>query len=102
MAYSPLLGGAYVNDDRSVPLQYQSVVNDFRLKNLEQVASEQEASPNAVVLAWMMQSSSSVIPMVTGSSVKQLEENMQALSIRLTESQLALLNQDIVQPQKYS
>lgn len=34
MAYSPLLGGAYVNSDNPIPVQYQSAANDFRIKNL--------------------------------------------------------------------
>jgi aryl-alcohol dehydrogenase-like predicted oxidoreductase len=102
MAYSPLLGGAYVNSDKPIPIQYQSTANDFRMKNLNQLAKELRVSPNAVVLRWMMQSSPAIIPMVTGSSVAQLEENMEALTFILNNEQLELLNQDIVQPNKFS
>ena len=102
MAYSPLLGGAYVRNDRSVPVHYQSKVNEFRLAKLREVAEELNVSPNAVVLAWMMQSSPPVVPMVTGSSVAQLEENFEALAFTLTKEQLERLNQEIVQPNKYS
>ena len=35
------------------------------------------------------------IPLVSGSSVAQLKENMQALAVRLSEKQLKLLNEDI-------
>jgi aryl-alcohol dehydrogenase-like predicted oxidoreductase len=102
MAYSPLLGGAYVNSNRPIPVQYQSAANNFRMKNLNQLAKELQVSPNAVVLRWMMQSSPAIIPMVTGSSVSQLEENMKALTFILNDEQLALLNQEMVQPNKYS
>ena len=102
MAYSPLLGGAYVNSDKSIPVQYQSAANDFRMKNLKQLAIELQVSPNAVVLHWMMQSTPVIIPMVTGSSVSQLEENMEALRFILNDEQLAILNQDLGQINKYS
>ena len=102
MAYSPLLGGAYVNPNRPVPVQYQNAANDYRLKNLKQLATELQVSPNAVVLRWMMQSSPAIIPMVTGSSVAQLKENMEALTFILEDEQLALLNQDFVRPNEYS
>ena len=102
MAYSPLLGGAYVRNDHPVPIQYQSKLNEFRLTKLKEVANELQVSPNAVILAWMMQSSPQIIPMVTGSTVAQLKENLEAISISLTDGQLELLNQEIVQPNKYS
>ncbi|MGV8133866.1 MAG: aldo/keto reductase [Mangrovibacterium sp.] len=99
MAYSPLLGGVYAREDRPVPVQYQSTVNEFRMKVLKEVAHELDVSPNAIVLAWMMQSS--VIPVVAASSVEQLEENLQALHLRLSEQQMAKLNEDPVKPNKY-
>lgn len=102
MAYSPLLGGAYVRDERGIPVQYQSVVNDFRLTILGEVANELQVSANAVVLAWMMQSSPRIIPMVTGSSVSQLKENLIASSVALSKEQFERLNQEIVKPNNYS
>jgi len=102
MAYSPLLGGAYVNPNRPVPVQYQNAANDYRMKNLKQLATELQVSPNSVVLRWMMQSSPAIIPMVTGSSVAQIKENMEALLFILNDEQFALLNQDTVRPNEYS
>ena len=101
MAYSPLLGGVYVKSDKVLPVQYQSASNDFRMKNLKQLAEELNVSPNGVVLRWMMQSSLKVIPLVTGSSVTQLKENMEALNFILNKDQIALLNMEISQPAKY-
>lgn len=102
MAYSPLLGGAYVNPAREIPIQYQSAVNDFKMKNLKQLSEEMGVSANAVVLRWMMQSHPPVIPLVAGSSLNQLEENMEALNFTLSEEQLSRLNQELVKPEKYA
>ena len=102
MAYSPLLGGAYVRNDRIIPVQYQSAINDLRMAGLKEIATELQVSANAVVLAWMMQSSPSVIPMVSGSTVAQLNENLSVLSFTLSKNQMERLNQDMVQPNKYS
>jgi aryl-alcohol dehydrogenase-like predicted oxidoreductase len=102
MAYSPLLGGVYSRKDRVLPVQYISPINDIHLAKLNEVAEELNVSPNAVVLAWMVQDSPPVIPMVTGSCIAQLEENLEALTIQLSEEQLERLNQEVVQPNKYS
>lgn len=102
MAYSPLLGGAYVNPDRPIPIQYQNAANDLKINNLKQVAKDLQVSPNAVVLRWMIQASPAVIPIMTGSSEDQLKENMETFSFILNDEQLGILNQDIVQANKYS
>jgi len=101
MAYSPLLGGAYVRNHRPIPIQYQSVRNEYRLAKLKQVAEELQVNVNAVVLVWMMQSSPKVIPLVTGSLVDQLKENFQALSVKFSDNHLALLNHSMDQPDSY-
>jgi aryl-alcohol dehydrogenase-like predicted oxidoreductase len=49
----------------------------------------------------MIQNKPQVIPLVTGSTQAQLDENLQALSVQLTEEQLNKLNQLIVTPDKY-
>jgi len=102
MAYSPLLGGAYVCNERRIPVQYKSLANDFRLTILGEVSNELHVSANAVVLSWIMQNTPQIIPLVTGSSVAQLKENMIALLINLSKEQLDKLNLEIVQPNKYS
>jgi aryl-alcohol dehydrogenase-like predicted oxidoreductase len=101
MAYSPLLGGAYIRNDRPIPVHYQSLTSEFRMTQLIEVADELKVSPNAVVLAWMMQSLTRIIPMVTGSKVAQLAENFEAISFSLTEEQLERLNQEAVRPNIY-
>ena len=101
IAYSPLLGGAYVQNSRPIMAQYQNSSTAFRIAKLQAVAQELKVSPNAVVLAWMIQGTPQVIPLVAGSSVAQLEENLQALSFRLSDEQMLQLNLDINQTNKY-
>lgn len=101
MAYSPLLGGAYVRNDHPIPAQYQNAFTESRLTKLREAANELRISANAVVLAWMVQNSPSVIPLVASSSVAQLEENMQALSVKLSDKHLELLNEELAPPIKY-
>ena len=93
IAYSPLLGGAYTRNDRILPVQYQNSSAPVRLTRLKKIADELNVSPNVVVLAWMMQGSPRVIPLMAGSSLAQLEENFKALSVRLSVRQIAELNQ---------
>jgi aryl-alcohol dehydrogenase-like predicted oxidoreductase len=101
MAYSPLLGGAYSRTDRLLSPYYLSYSSDVKLAALKEVSSALNVSPNAVVLAWMLQNKPQVIPIVSGSSVEQLEENLKALKIELTKEQLGVLNQSIVLPNRY-
>lgn len=101
MAYSPLLNGAYVRKDRPLTSHYQSYNTNVKLASLRKISNTLGISPNAVILAWMIQDSPQVIPLVTGSTQAQLDENLQALSVQFTEEQLNNLNQLIVTPDKY-
>jgi aryl-alcohol dehydrogenase-like predicted oxidoreductase len=49
----------------------------------------------------MMQNKQGIVPLVTGSSVAQLEENLQALSVNLSESNQHRLDWDTNQHEKY-
>ena len=93
LAYSSLLGGSYVRTDRPVAGQYQGPDTDARLEALRTVAAHVDATPNRVVLAWLMQSEPAVIPLFGASSVVQLEENLGALEVRLDPEQMARLNE---------
>jgi aryl-alcohol dehydrogenase-like predicted oxidoreductase len=93
IAYSPLMGGAYTRTDDALPIQFQNSDSGFKLKILKQIANELQVSANAVVLAWMIQSSPPVIPLVSGSSLNQLKENLQVLKFKLSKEQLIRLDQ---------
>ena len=93
LAYSPLLGGAYTRPDRPFAEQYLGPDTDARLKVLKKVAQEVGATLNQVVLAWMVQSDPVVIPLVAASTPQQMQENLEALEIKLSAEQMAYLNE---------
>ena len=102
MAYSPLLSGFYSDKSKAISPFYESKSSEVKLDALNAIANELNVSPNAVVLAWMLQSSPIVIPVVAASSVSQFRENMQVLAFQLSDGQRELLNQSIEKPLIYS
>jgi aryl-alcohol dehydrogenase-like predicted oxidoreductase len=93
LAYSPLLRGAYVRQDREFPDQYDGVDTRMRLDALAEVSAAIDATPNQVVLAWMLQSDPPVIPVISASTEEQLEELLGSLQVRLDSEQLERLSQ---------
>lgn len=91
LAYSPLLHGFY-NKEETIPEKYETPSNNKKLIRLKQVAQEIGATPNQVVLAWMIQGSPAITPVTAASSLSQLQENMQAQEIDLTKEQLSFLD----------
>jgi len=90
IAYSPLLSGAYMRDDRPLPSQYQHADSDARMEALRSVASETGATLNQVVLAWMIKQE--VIPIFGASRGEQMAENLGAADVELTDEQMETLN----------
>jgi aryl-alcohol dehydrogenase-like predicted oxidoreductase len=88
LAYSVLLGGAYTRDDRPLPEPYEADAG--RLETLRAVAEETGATPNQVVLAWLLRGG--VIPLIAASSEAQLAENVGALEVELSADQLERLS----------
>lgn len=95
MAYSPLLQGAFTRIDREIPAEYQSPDADARLKVLRKVTEETQATANQVVLAWMLQSSPKVIPLISASRPEQLEETLGSLEVELSEQQMDILTNTV-------
>lgn len=93
LAYSALLSGAYTRPDRSFGAQYQSPDNEARLAVLRQVAAEKNATPNQIVLAWMLHSDPFVLPLIAASTAEQMDENIRALEIELSAEDMARLDQ---------
>jgi aryl-alcohol dehydrogenase-like predicted oxidoreductase len=92
LTYSPLLGGAYSRSDRPLPPQYQGIDSERRLEALRAVAMQTGATPNQIVLAWLVQSEPVAIPVLGVSRLEQLEENLGALDITLSEEQIYKLS----------
>jgi aryl-alcohol dehydrogenase-like predicted oxidoreductase len=91
LAYSPLLGGLYPRGDRPSGA-YAHAANDERLVVLGEVARELRATPSQVVLAWLLASRPSIIPIVGASSVAQLDELLGALDVTLDRETMARLD----------
>ena len=92
IAYSVLLQGAYTRPDRRIPAQYAGPDASERLDALKAVAAEAGATPNQVIIAWMLQGDPPVLPIVAGSQLEQLAENIAALRIELSGDQIRRLD----------
>jgi aryl-alcohol dehydrogenase-like predicted oxidoreductase len=93
VAYSVLLQGAYVREDRPIPAQYAGPDAQARLAALRAVAQDTGASLNQVIIAWMRQSDPPVLPIIAGSQKEQLQETLAALDLVLTKDQMTQLDQ---------
>jgi len=92
LAYSPLLNGAYTRKDRDFQEQYLGPDTDRRLAAIRAVADEMNATTNQIIFAWMMQSDPPVIPLMAASTDEQIEENLGALEIEFSDTQMSRLN----------
>jgi len=90
VAYSVLLQGAYSRDERPIPAQYAGPDADQRLLVLKTVAREVGATVSQVVIAWLL--AGNIVPIIAGSKVTQIEENIGALDVELSEQQIQRLN----------
>ena len=87
VAYSPLLSGGYVRADKPLEELYDHAGTRARRVALDQVVRETGATANQVVLAWLMGGDLPIIPLVGASSVAQLDENLAAAELQLSEDQ---------------
>lgn len=92
LAYSPLLKGAYTRDERQFDDKYLGTDTEKRIETLRAVATETNATLNQVVLAWMLGSDPRVLPLISASTKEQMEENLKALDIVLTDEQMERLD----------
>jgi len=92
VAYTPLLSGGYVREDRPLDELHDHAGTQARLKALNEVVRETGATANQVVLSWMIGGDLPIIPLVGASSVAQLNESLEAVDLELTADQRALLD----------
>jgi aryl-alcohol dehydrogenase-like predicted oxidoreductase len=92
VAYSPLLKGAYARSDIPLGAEFDHPGTAGRLAALRSVAAETGATPNQVVLAWLMGGEVPVVPLVGASSVAQLDESLAAVDLELSAEQRARLD----------
>ncbi|MFG3496207.1 aldo/keto reductase [Streptomyces sp. NPDC047928] len=92
VAYSPLLAGGYVRDDKPLDRALDHAGTPVRLAALRAVAAETGATVNQVVLAWLIGADVPSIPLIGASSVAQLDESLAAADLDLTVDQRARLD----------
>ncbi|MGN9838951.1 aldo/keto reductase [Nonomuraea sp. H19] len=80
-AYNTLMFGAYTRPDRPIAEIYDHPGTTRRLAVLREVAGELGATPNQVVLAWLM--ADGIVPIVGVSTMAQLEEAIGAAGLKL-------------------
>ena len=91
-AYTPLVNGAYVREDRPLPAAYDHPGTTRRLAALAGVAGETGASAGQVVLAWLLGGTPRVMPIVGVSAAAHLDDALAAADLRLDEQQRARLD----------
>jgi aryl-alcohol dehydrogenase-like predicted oxidoreductase len=92
VVYSPLLRGAYTRDDRPLGPEYDHPGTAARLAALGEVVRQTGASPNQVVLAWLLGGDIPMIPLLSASTVEQLDEALEAADLDLSREQRAILD----------
>jgi aryl-alcohol dehydrogenase-like predicted oxidoreductase len=92
VAYSPLLNGSYVRQDKPLDAEFDHPGTPARLAALREVAKDADATVNQVVLAWLIGAEVPTIPLVGASSVAQLDESLAAVDLELTAEQRATLD----------
>jgi aryl-alcohol dehydrogenase-like predicted oxidoreductase len=92
VAYSPLLKGGYVRQERPLDPEFDHPGTPARLTALREVAEDTGATVNQVVLAWLIDAEIPMIPLVGASSVAQLDESMAAVDLKLTAEQRTRLD----------
>jgi aryl-alcohol dehydrogenase-like predicted oxidoreductase len=92
LAYSPLLNGAYVREDRPIPDTYLGADSKARLSELEAIAADHDATVPQIIYAWLLGGDPAIIPLTAPTRLEQLEENLAALAIELSADELARLD----------
>jgi aryl-alcohol dehydrogenase-like predicted oxidoreductase len=97
VAYSPILKGIYDSAAKRIGhwmmADYAGPDVEDRLAVLAEVVGEVGATPNQVVLAWLMhQRTPTIVPLVGPRTIDQLEALLGAVSVSLTDDQVARLD----------
>ncbi|RCV47698.1 aldo/keto reductase [Marinitenerispora sediminis] len=87
VVYTALLAGAYSNPAKTLSEPYDHPGTGRRLAALRDVAKEADATPNQVVLSWLLDGDPPVIPLVGVSSTAQLDEVLASVDLTLTPDQ---------------
>jgi aryl-alcohol dehydrogenase-like predicted oxidoreductase len=92
VGYSTLLTGAYTRDDRPLPPEYRHEGTEAALSALRTAAEHNHLDAGQTVLAWMVQRTDQVIPVIGPSSVEQLVNALDAVTTPLSPGTLHALD----------
>lgn len=103
-SYSPLGGGfltgKYKKDKKSDSPRYESVKRRYfkdrnfeTIKVMEDITKEKDITMAQLAIAWVLHQESITAPIIGANSIKQLEENVKAIEIKLTEDDLKRLGE---------
>jgi aryl-alcohol dehydrogenase-like predicted oxidoreductase len=96
VAYSPILKGIYDDPAKRAGhwamAAYAGPDAEARLAVLAEVAAEVGATPNQVVLAWLMHQKPAMVPLIGPRTLDQYEAALPALDLTLTDDQLSRLD----------
>jgi aryl-alcohol dehydrogenase-like predicted oxidoreductase len=102
--YSPIGGGFLTGEYKknkkhdsprydSVKRRYYKDRNFKTLEVMEEIADEKDITMAQLAIAWVVHQISITAPIIGANSVKQLEENVEALEIKLSEDELQQLDE---------
>lgn len=96
-SYSSNLSGAYSMNsiyERHIPVlgdRFFSEDNERRFETIKSMATRKSVSVYQVLLAWMLNQDVDIIPILGVSKVSQLEDNLGALKITLSDAEMSAL-----------
>ena len=107
VAYSPLgrgfLAGRYRQPDDLAENDFRRYQPRFQGENLERnlelvdrvhaIAGEKGVTPAQLALAWVLRQGEDIVPIPGTTRMARLEENLAALDVKLTESELERLDE---------
>jgi aryl-alcohol dehydrogenase-like predicted oxidoreductase len=97
VAYSPILKGVYDDEAKRrghwAMEPYAGPDSQARLAVLAAVAAEVGATPNQVVLAWLLRADKpTMVPLIGPRTLEQYRASLPALDLKLTDEQVARLD----------
>jgi aryl-alcohol dehydrogenase-like predicted oxidoreductase len=99
LPYTSTLGGLYAWDsiyDKNHPAlnnRFFSEDNERRLHVIKDIAKVRGVTPFRVMFAWMLSRKVSMVPILGVSQLSQLEDNLGALDLILTDAEIARLDE---------
>ena len=92
LAYSTLLSGLYSKPEEKLPEDYRTTDNRLRRALLNSLSEAKGCTQNQLVLSWIMHQKSKILPIISGSTVEQIEECLGGCLVKLNEHEINLLS----------